>query len=166
MHVHAGTCMCVCVCVYKRKFMSTFNVVRTCTCARNGMHMCICMHDVQSYMYLNSHIHKLIQIDIPSSPVKKLPLLHVLPVLPLPLTMTPVIRIDLCWSGALGVTPGCLQIRSWLWPLGVRWLARVGQKEIIIIIVEMTVFNVAGYLIEERRRWPVITASPRGQYSK
>ena len=26
--------------------------------------------------------------------------------------------------------------------------------------------NVAGYLIEERRRWPVITASPRGQYSK
>ena len=37
---------------------------------------------------------------------------------------------------------------------------------IIIIIAEMTVFNVAGYLIEERRRWPVITASPRGQYSK
>ena len=35
-----------------------------------------------------------------------------------------------------------------------------------IIIAEMTVFNVAGYLIEERRRWPVITASPRGQYSK
>ena len=30
----------------------------------------------------------------------------------------------------------------------------------------MTVFNVAGYLIEERRRWSVITASPRGQYSK
>ena len=28
-----------------------------------------------------------------------------------------------------------------------------------IIIAEMTVFNVAGYLIEERRRWPVITAS-------
>ena len=27
-------------------------------------------------------------------------------------------------------------------------------------------FYVAGYLIEERRRWPVITASPRGQYSK
>ena len=27
-------------------------------------------------------------------------------------------------------------------------------------------FNVAGYLIEERRRWPVITASPRGQCSK
>ena len=24
----------------------------------------------------------------------------------------------------------------------------------------------AGYLIEERRRWPVITASPRGQCSK
>ena len=30
-------------------------------------------------------------------------------------------------------------------------------------IAEMAVFNVAGYLIEERRRWPVITASPRGQ---
>ena len=28
----------------------------------------------------------------------------------------------------------------------------------------MAFFNVAGYLIEERRRWPVITASPRGQY--
>ena len=27
-------------------------------------------------------------------------------------------------------------------------------------------FNVAGYLIEEKRRWPVITASPRGQCSK
>ena len=27
-------------------------------------------------------------------------------------------------------------------------------------------FYVAGYLIEERRRWPVITASPRGQSSK
>ena len=27
-------------------------------------------------------------------------------------------------------------------------------------------FYVAGYLIEERRRWPVITASPRGQCSK
>ena len=37
---------------------------------------------------------------------------------------------------------------------------------IIIIIAEMAVFNVAGYLIEERRRWPVITASPRGQHSK
>ena len=27
-------------------------------------------------------------------------------------------------------------------------------------------FYVAGYLIEERRRWPVITASPRGHCSK
>ena len=35
-----------------------------------------------------------------------------------------------------------------------------------IIMAGMAVFNVAGYLIEERRRWPVITASPRGQYSK
>ena len=40
------------------------------------------------------------------------------------------------------------------------------QCDIIIIIAEMAVFNVAGYLIEERRRWPVITASPRGQHSK
>ena len=30
---------------------------------------------------------------------------------------------------------------------------------IIIIIAEMAVFNVAGYLVEERCRWPVITAS-------
>ena len=30
----------------------------------------------------------------------------------------------------------------------------------------MAVFNEAGYLIEERRRRPVITASARGQYSK
>ena len=36
---------------------------------------------------------------------------------------------------------------------------------VIIIIAEMAVFNVAGYLIEGRRRWPVITASPRGRYS-
>ena len=34
---------------------------------------------------------------------------------------------------------------------------------IIIIIAEMVVFNMAGYLVEERRRWPVITASPRRQ---
>ena len=37
---------------------------------------------------------------------------------------------------------------------------------IIIIMAGMAVFNVAGYLIEERRKWPVITASPRGQCSK
>ena len=30
----------------------------------------------------------------------------------------------------------------------------------------MAVFYVADYLIEERRIWPVITASPRGQCSK
>ena len=36
----------------------------------------------------------------------------------------------------------------------------------IIIMAGMAVFNVAGYLIEERRRWPVISASPRGQCSK
>ena len=50
-------------------------------------------------------------------------------------------------------------------PLGDR--NQIGMVIILnnIIIAEMTVFNVAGYLIEERRRWPVITASPRGQYS-
>ena len=37
---------------------------------------------------------------------------------------------------------------------------------IIIIMAGMAVFNVAGYLIEERRRWPVIIASTRGQCSK
>ena len=38
---------------------------------------------------------------------------------------------------------------------------------IIIIMARMAVFfSVAGYLIEERHRWPVITASPRGQCSK
>ena len=37
---------------------------------------------------------------------------------------------------------------------------------VIIIIAEMAVFNVTGYLVEERRGWPVITASTRGQYSK
>ena len=30
---------------------------------------------------------------------------------------------------------------------------------IIIIMAGIAVFNVAGYLIEERRRWPAITAS-------
>ena len=37
---------------------------------------------------------------------------------------------------------------------------------VIVIMAGMAVFNVAGYLIEERRRWPVITASPRGKCSK
>ena len=43
-----------------------------------------------------------------------------------------------------------------------------GQVAILIIIIMagMAFFYVAGYLIEERRRWPVITASPRGQCSK
>ena len=41
-----------------------------------------------------------------------------------------------------------------------------GLMIIIIIMAGMAVFYVAGYLIEERRRWPVITASPRGQCSK
>ena len=33
-------------------------------------------------------------------------------------------------------------------------------------MAEWQLFNVAGYLIEERRKWPIITASPRGQCSK
>ena len=37
---------------------------------------------------------------------------------------------------------------------------------IIIIMAGMAVFYVAGYLIEEMRRWPAITASPRGKCSK
>ena len=37
---------------------------------------------------------------------------------------------------------------------------------IIIIMAGMAVFYVAIYLIEERCRWPVITASPRGKCSK
>ena len=37
---------------------------------------------------------------------------------------------------------------------------------IIIIMAEWQLFNVAGYLIEERHRWPIVTASPRGQCSK
>ena len=40
------------------------------------------------------------------------------------------------------------------------------QQNNIIIMARMAVFYVAGYLIEERRRWPVITASSRGQCSK
>ena len=37
---------------------------------------------------------------------------------------------------------------------------------VIIIMDGMAVVYVAGYLIEERRRWPIITASPRGKCSK
>ena len=37
---------------------------------------------------------------------------------------------------------------------------------IIIVMAGMAVFNVAGYLIEERRRLPLIIASPRGQCSQ
>ena len=42
----------------------------------------------------------------------------------------------------------------------------VQTSVIIIIMAGIAVFYMAGYLIEERRRWPVITASPRGQCSK
>ena len=46
-------------------------------------------------------------------------------------------------------------------------LSHIMINEIIIIMPEWQFFfYVAGYLIEERRRWPVITASPRGQCSK
>ena len=37
---------------------------------------------------------------------------------------------------------------------------------IIIIMAGKQFFNVAGYLIVERRRWPVIISSPRGQCYK
>ena len=47
----------------------------------------------------------------------------------------------------------------------VLFLAMV-QSDVIIIMAGMVVFYMAGYLIEERHRWPVITASPRGQCSK
>ena len=40
-----------------------------------------------------------------------------------------------------------------------------GDTTLIIIMAGMAVFYVAGYLIEESRRWPVITAA-RGQCSK
>ena len=45
-------------------------------------------------------------------------------------------------------------------------ILNISSVIIIIIIAEMAVFNVAGYLIEERRKRPVITASPRGEHSK
>ena len=35
-----------------------------------------------------------------------------------------------------------------------------------VVLKGVSYRNVAGYLIEERRRWPIITASPRGQCSK
>ena len=37
------------------------------------------------------------------------------------------------------------------------------NNNIIIIMAGMALFYVTGYLIEERRRWHIITASPRGQ---
>ena len=45
-------------------------------------------------------------------------------------------------------------------------ISAADMKVLIIIMAGMAVFHVAGYLIEERRIWPVITASPRGQCSK
>ena len=50
----------------------------------------------------------------------------------------------------------------------VSWFSFVVYTKLVVIIIimaEMAVFYVAGYLIEERRRWPVFTASPRGQCS-
>ena len=64
---------------------------------------------------------------------------------------------------------------NWLgWPCCLFLSETCGSSEllcflviiIIIIMAGMAVFYAAGYLIEERRRWPVITASPRGQCSK
>ena len=59
-----------------------------------------------------------------------------------------------------------INILRWIFLGKYNFEAKLYVIIIIIIIAEMAVFNVAGYLIEERRRWPVITASPRGQYSK
>ena len=42
----------------------------------------------------------------------------------------------------------------------------ISNNNKITIMAGRAVFNVAGYIIEERRRWPVITAFPRGQRSK
>ena len=40
-------------------------------------------------------------------------------------------------------------------------LIPLSSRKVIIIMAGMAVFYVAGYLIEERFRWPVITASPQ-----
>ena len=51
--------------------------------------------------------------------------------------------------------------------ISLRVKGKVYKTVVIIILAGMAVFfNVAGYLIEERRRWPIINASPRGQSSK
>ena len=39
-------------------------------------------------------------------------------------------------------------------------------QKLKIIMAGIQCFKVAGYPIEERGRWPAITASPRGQCSK
>ena len=54
----------------------------------------------------------------------------------------------------IGIThPGVSVTTRELYPTGFITLR-------IIIMAGMAVFYVAGYLIEERRIWPVITASP------
>ena len=58
-------------------------------------------------------------------------------------------------------TAGC-STYVWLERLKTILSGAVAVVIIIIIIAEMAVFNVAGYFVEERRRWPAITASPRG----
>ena len=56
--------------------------------------------------------------------------------------------------------------QQWHVPSRAAGLSAKMVDTVVIIMAGMAVFNVAGYLIEERRRWPVITASPRGQCSK
>ena len=53
------------------------------------------------------------------------------------------------------------EMRMLKWMSGVTKLDRIRNE-----IIRMAVFYMAGYRIEERRRWPVIIASPRGQCSK
>ena len=72
-----------------------------------------------------------------------------------------------CIPGGGGRDPKgrALRFRNW-YDIGSSPLLNIVTTQIIIIMAGMAVFYVAGYLIEERRRWPVITASPRGQCSK
>ena len=76
------------------------------------------------------------------------------------------------WSHIKRMTPAAPQSKTLvIHPVGRRLRRRPRNRwednlPIIIMMAGMAVFYVAGYLIEERHRWPVITASPRGRCSK
>ena len=59
-----------------------------------------------------------------------------------------------------------ISCRQSLWTLNSCKVLAKDVRQTANIMAGMAVFNVAGYLKEERHRWPVITASPRGQCSK